>query len=238
MFQITTFSSFAIFLLPVVLGQATTACAGCNSLRAQWDPNANTGACLGSMSDPISYIVSFEKCICSSESQSDYASCFNCSNTASDGSGDDSIPIDGLNFGPADQFSSACVLFASHVTSILEPSGLSAFANVVTPIETMSIDVPGTADILGYLIYANVAVETASGILVDSTVSNTQPTPKGVATDNGSSTPTSSGSQGSFVAVATGNSTGSGKSDASKDRGSTIGLFVALAIAISAAIFF
>jgi hypothetical protein len=233
MFRITTFASLAIFLLPAVLGQTTTTCAGCNSLQAQWDPSANTGSCLGSINDPVSYIVNFEKCICSSESQSDYASCFNCSNSVSDGSGDDSIPIDGLNFGATDQFNSACVLFASHVTSILEPSGLSAFASVVTPVETMSIDNGGTADILGYLIYANILVETASGILVDSTVSNTQPTSTGGATDNGSSTPTPSGSQGG-----SGNSTGNGKSDASKDRGPAAGLFAVFAIAISAAIMF
>jgi hypothetical protein len=225
--------SLALGVLSGVQGQ-TTMCAGCNALQAQWDPTANTGSCLGDVSDPVAYISNFEKCFCNSESQADYASCFSCN------SADGEIPIDGLNFGPPASFSSACSRFAADVTSVLQPSGLAAFASVVAWVFTNK-DVVGV-DMLGNFIFQNVEMATAvtgGAILTDDTLATETGTPA-LATV-GSNTLTAAVVKTSSTSTATNTasagSNGTGKSDSSINRASTAGLFGVLAIAISAAVF-
>lgn len=220
--------SLALSVLSGVLGQTTTLCAGCNALKAKWDPtNANTGSCIGDISDPVKYISDFEKCICSSENQAVYASCFSCNNA------DGEIPIDGLNFGPPAMFSSACSLFAADVTSVLQPSGLAAFSSVVAIDDTNK----SRLDILGNYIFQMVEIATAGGgILTD----DTRATETGTAAlaTVGSNTLTAGVVKTSSTSTNTApaGSTGTGKSGSSINRASTAGLFGVLAIAISAAV--
>ena len=156
-----------ILLWLPVFARATTVCPACDSLRARWNPHGNTGSCVINVSDPVQYIVAFEQCICSPGSQSDYATCAKCNVN-----GDGGVPIDGLNFGAASQFSSACSVFAKDVTSVLQPSGLNAFASVVAPIITSSTRAQiASADVLGFYALQNVvtASHAISGIMTDST---------------------------------------------------------------------
>jgi|SRR5579859_778449 len=148
----------------------TSSCAPCDSLRSRWNPDSNTGSCVGrNTPDPVKYIVNFEQCICSNSSLSDYAACAKC-----DINGDGGVRIDGLNFGPPAEFSKACSIFAADVTSVLQPSGLNAFASKVLPLMTAS---RSDVDILGYYAFQNVVTatkggigNTGGGIVTDSTV--------------------------------------------------------------------
>src|SRR5436190_1915002 len=105
----------------------STGCAACDTLQSLWSPDNKTGSCLSDAHDPIKYIVNFQQCICNPTSQSDYAECVKCNID-----GESGTPIDGLNFGPAVIFSSACSKFSDDVTSILIPSGLPAFVQAIT----------------------------------------------------------------------------------------------------------
>jgi hypothetical protein len=181
------------------------------TLQSEWDPNSNTGSCLGDLSNPVKYIADFETCLCGSKGQADYAACFACDGME--------IPIDGLNFGPAPAFASACSLFASDVTSVLEPSGLDAFASAVLPVLTAKAG--GDLDILGFYAFENLG-STAL--------------PQGIVTDSISSTPTPTPIT-SPATTSTQAASGNGKSDSNRNRGSMVGLLGAVAVAILAAIF-
>jgi len=174
-------------LLQAVIAQSTTSCPACDTLRGLWDPDSDSGSCLGSLSDPVAYIVGAEQCLCGTQAQNDYSACVACNIN-----GDGGVPIDGLNFGNAAGYQTACSIFASDVTSILQPSGLNAFANVVAG--AMTATSPFQADILGYYIFQNVASATAglTGLVTD-TVGATA-TPTGIPTATGTTTtPTSNG---------------------------------------------
>lgn len=165
MYRTSVIGVFFAFLEIQVLAQ-TKACPACDSLRSRWNPHANTGSCLVSITDPVQYIVAFEQCLCSPGSQSDYAACAKCNLN-----GDGGVPIDGLNFGAASRFSSACSVFGKDVTSVLQPSGLNAFAIVVAPIVTTSTPAQiASADVLGYYALQNVvsASQAITGIETDS----------------------------------------------------------------------
>lgn len=220
--------SLALSVLSGVLGQTTTLCAGCNALQAQWNPNAYTGTCLGDVSDPVKYISNFEKCICSSENQAVYASCFSCNNA------DGEIPIDGLNFGPPAMFSSACSRFAADVTSVLQPSGLAAFSSALA-IESPNGDSPHL-DILGNYIFQMVEMATAGGILTDDTRATETGTPALATVGSNTLTAGVVKTSSTSTNTASAGSTGTGKSESSINRASTAGLFGVLAIAISAAV--
>jgi hypothetical protein len=157
-----TLASFVVCFLTccsVSLAQ-TTMCPACNSLQSRWNPIANTGSCLSNVNDPVKYIVGFEQCICSPDSLSNYTTCAKCNN-------DVGVPIDGLNFGPAASFSSACSRFMADVTSILQPSGLNAFASVVQG--AISTTNRASVDLLGYYAFQNVVTDvgTQGGIVTD-----------------------------------------------------------------------
>jgi len=144
----------------------STACSPCNSLLGRWNPGTNSGSCVANATDPVQYIVAFEQCICGPRSQADYAACAECNIN-----GDGGVPIDGLNFGAASKFSSACSVFAKDVTSVLQPSGLNAFASVVAPIVTSATQAQiASADILGFYALQNVvtAAYAVTGLVTDS----------------------------------------------------------------------
>ena len=102
------------------------------------------------------------------------------------------FPIDGLNFGNAAGYEMACSIFASDVTSILQPSGLNAFASVVAG--AMTATNAFQADLLGYYIFQNVVTATAlTGGLITDSVGGTA-TPTGIPTATGTTaTATSNG---------------------------------------------
>jgi len=103
--------------------------------------------------------------------------------------GDGGVPIDGLNFGNAAGFQTACSIFASDVTSVLEPSGLNAFASVVA--EALTATNPFSADILGYYIFQNIISATGlTGLNTDTAGPTTTPTATPTATGT-TSAPTS-----------------------------------------------
>ena len=213
MFSLSIVATLAFGLLPIVLGQ-TTLCPACVTLQSEWDPTGKTGSCLGDMSDPVKYIANFETCLCGSKGQADYAACFACDGMA--------VPIDGLNFGPAPAFASACSLFASDVTSVLEPSGLSAFASAVLPVLTATAG--DNLDVLGFYAFENLgSTGLPQGIVTDSTISPSTPTP--------TPTPTAS-----HAVTSTPAASGNGKSVSNKNRGSMVGLLGGVAVAILAAI--
>ena len=91
----------------------STGCAACDTLQSLWSPDDNSGSCLTDIHDLVKYIVNFQQCICSPQSQSDYEECVKCNIDSDVGT-----PIDGLNFGPAKIFSSACSVFSDDVTSV------------------------------------------------------------------------------------------------------------------------
>jgi len=146
-----------------VVSSQPTSCPACDSLKSRWNPVPNTGSCLGNVNDTTNYIVGFEQCICSPGTLSDYTACANCNLT-----GDGGVPIDGLNFGPPAQFSSNCSRFSADVTSVLQPSGLNAFASVVRGALT-STD-RASVDLLGFYIFQNVVTEmaTQTALITDS----------------------------------------------------------------------
>ena len=165
MYRASIIGAFFTFLWIQVLAQSKV-CPACDSLRSRWNPRANTGSCLVSITDPVQYIIAFEQCLCSAGSQNDYAACAKCNLN-----GDGGVPIDGLNFGAASGFSSACSVFGKDVTSVLRPSGLNAFASVVAPIVTTSTRAQiASADVLGYFALRNVvtASHAVAGIQTDS----------------------------------------------------------------------
>lgn len=208
----------------------TTVCPACDALMGRWTPDSDTGLCLGNISDPVKYILNFEQCICSSGSQSDYAACASCNIN-----GDGGVPIDGLNFGPASAFRSACSLFAYDVTSILKPSGLNAFASVVAPINTASHTKASSRDILGLYIFQNVVTATnaiVSGILTDSLIPGTTAAAT-AATTLAASNVLSTGT--STTANATGSA--SGISEAGKSQMPFAGLTAMLIVSIFIASF-
>lgn len=185
-------------LLPAILAQSTTSCPACDILRGLWDPITNTGSCIGSPSDPVAYIAGFERCLCGTQGQSDYAACVQCKIN-----GEDGVPIDGLNFGSAAGFQTACSIFSSDVTSILKPSGLYAFLNAVAAVATATADT-GSEDILGFYIVQNAVSGAASlntdGAFVTNSASVT-------ATTTGAATaPTSNTAATGTITTSTGSS--------------------------------
>jgi hypothetical protein len=235
---------FLVTLLPAVLAQSTTSCPACDSLAGLWSPNGNTGSCIGSLSDPVAYISGFEQCLCGTQGQDDYSACVACNIN-----GDGGVPIDGLNFGGLSGFQSACSIFASDVTSVLQPSGLAAFASVVAPVLTASgVDV-ASVDLLGYYIFENVvsASGAATGLITDSvgggeTSPTTSPTMTPILT-----TPTTmvmttmTAATGSRSLASTVNPSGLGasthKSDAGRNSLELRWLVGILAIAVLGALF-
>lgn len=212
MYRASIIGAFLTFLEIQVLAQSKI-CPACDSLRSRWNPHANTGSCLVSITDPVQYIIAFEQCLCSPGSQTDYAACANCNLN-----GDGGVPIEGLNFGAASGFSSACSVFGKDVTSVLQPSGLNAFASVVAPIVTTSTRAQiASADILGYFALQNVVTKSQAitGIETDSMV--TRPT---VSYKPISATPSSM-----FTAI-------SGSDRSSKPR--TISLAVVIMVVVTA----
>jgi hypothetical protein len=171
-------------LLRAVIAQSTTSCPACDTLLNLWNPDSDTGSCLGSLSDPVAYITGAEQCLCGTQGQSDYSACVACNIN-----GDGGVPIDGLNFGNAAGFQTACSIFASDVTSVLEPSGLNAFASVVA--EALTATNPFSADILGYYIFQNIISATGlTGLNTDTAGPTTTPTATPTATGT-TSAPTS-----------------------------------------------
>lgn len=155
-------------LLCLQVSAQSTVCLPCNSLLGRWNPGVNSGSCVANVTDPVQYIVAFEQCICGPGSQADYAACARC-----DVNGDGGVPIEGLNFGAASKFSSACSVFGKDVTSVLQPSGLNAFASVVAPIVTSATRAQvASADILGFYALQNVvtAAYAVTGLVTDSMV--------------------------------------------------------------------
>jgi hypothetical protein len=184
--------SFVFTLLPVILAQTTT-CPACDTLISLWDPDANTGSCVGNPNDPINYIVNFQQCLCSTQGQSDYSDCAKCNVN-----GDGGVPIDGLNFGPVAGFQSACSKLAADITSILKPSGLGAFANLVGSMTGPVSD----DDILGNYILSDIIVSiSVTGLVTDTaaTSQTTSPVARTLATATDSATTSSAQSAGSTV---------------------------------------
>jgi hypothetical protein len=223
-------ATFSLSLWKSISAQ-TTACPACDALMARWTPNANTGSCLGNLSDPVQYIVNFEQCICSPGSEADYAACAGCNVN-----GDGGIPIDGLNFGPAAEFKSACSLFASDVTSVLEPSGLNAFASVVAPINTASnTEHVSSRDILGLYIFQNVvtASNAVSGIMTDSVAPRTTGTASATTTRSAATIVTSGG----VSATAKASGTGTRTSESQRNKMPFSGMVGILAVGVVVAVF-
>src|SRR5436190_12815388 len=172
-----TVVTLAFTLLPAILAQSTTSCPACDTLLGLWNPDNNTGSCLGSLSDPVAYIAGFEQCICGTKGQNDYSACVQCKIN-----GDIGVPIDGLNFGPAAGFQTACSIFASDVTSILKPNGLDAFGRAVTTVLTATAD-PRSQDLLGFYIFEIVVSEmTVTDSAVATHTASVTPTSMGAAT--------------------------------------------------------
>lgn len=229
-----TIIAIILGLVSVILAQ-TTSCPACDSLLSLWDPDQSTGSCLGSLSNPVQYIVNFEQCICSPQSQGDYSACVACGIN-----GDGGVPIDGLNFGPAWVFQSACSVFAADVTSVLEPSGLNAFARVVAPVMTGP---DATLDILGYYIFQDVLSETVvgTGNIATDSITSTMSTPTMQTTVtksvSGKTTASVSASSTGTTASVNASSTGTKVSDAGRFYLPIKALCAILALAITAAVF-
>jgi len=183
--------SLLSFSAVIPFAQSTsTMCAPCNSLLSRWNPTSDTGSCAaGNASNPQTYILNFQQCICSPDSLSDYTACASCN-------GNLGVPIDGLNFGPPASFSSACSVFSEDVTSILQPSGLNAFASAVRAAMSPATSSTGPADILGYYAFENVITQIATQISIVTDSTSFTPTRLTVAT-TATATPTpGSGSSG------------------------------------------
>jgi hypothetical protein len=220
MFRVFSFSFWLLCFLELSVAQKTS-CPQCTSLESLWNPTTNTGSCLTNASDPVSYIVQFEQCICSPNSSSVYAQCAACN-------GNIGIPIDGLNFGPPSSFSSACSRFSEDVTSILQPSGLNAFASFVRA--AMSTPNSASADILGYYAFQNIITQAATqmSIVTDSVIFS--PTHYTVSTN------VNANASASRTAMAT---VGSGSVSDAGGRASVMpitAIFITCIIAISSAI--
>ena len=157
--------------------------------------------------------------------------------------GDGGVPIDGLNFGDAAGFQTACSIFASDVTSVLESSGLNAFASVVA--EALTAANPLSADILGYYIFQNVVSATGLTGLITDTVGPTAtttatpaatPTETGTTTSNAQTTRTTAAGTESKASttVASSLATGTHSSDSGKnsfEANSFAGILVIVALA-------
>jgi len=197
------YTIFFLALLQAAFAQSTSSCPACDNLLSLWNPDANTGSCLGNFSDPVAYIVGAEQCLCGTQGQSDYSACVACNIN-----GDGGVPIDGLNFGNAAGYQTACAIFASDVTSILEPSGLNAFASVVAGVTTAT-DV-FTADILGYYIFQNVVSATdLTGLITDTVGATPVPTVTPTATET-TATHTSTNATNKATTGSTSKATGTG----------------------------
>ena len=194
-------------------------CPACNALTTLWNPGTNTGTCLTSLSEPVSYILNFEQCICNTTTQTTYSSCVSCNLTSTPG-----VPIEGLDFGSLQGFQSACEIFAKDVTSTLIPSGLNAFASVVQPIMTAGTEQRSSMDILGFYVFQNVATatgmavgglvtDTASAVEYTPVVAMSTPTPTSLATSTSSGTTTGRAlvTEGVSFAVRTGHNYGGGR---------------------------
>jgi hypothetical protein len=226
-------------LLHAVTAQSTTSCPACDNLLSLWDPNSNTGSCLGSISDPVAYIVGAEQCLCGTQGQNDYSACVACNIN-----GDGGVPIDGLNFGDAAGFQTACSIFASDVTSVLESSGLNAFASVVA--EALTATNPLSADILGYYIFQNVVSATGlTGLITDTVGPAATPTATPAASPTATGTTTTANTQTTrttaagteskaSTTIASSLATGTHSSESGKNRfeaSSFAGILVVVALA-------
>lgn len=222
-----TILSCGFALLPLILAQ-TTACPACDTLLSLWDPDQNSGSCLGDPSNPINYIVNFEQCLCGSQGQSDYSDCAACNLD-----GDGGIPIDGLNFGPASGFQSACSKFAADVTSILEPSGLIAFVDVVAPMQSES----PLVDILGYYIVQNFITLSMTGLVTDTGVVSFAATslvsPTAIMHSATATSPAATASPTGGTAAPKVNPSGTHSSESRKNSVGIKSVFSILALAIS-----
>lgn len=218
--------SFVFALLPVILAQ-TTSCPACDTLLSLWDPDASTGSCLGNPNDPVNYIINFQQCLCSTQGQSDYSDCVKCNVN-----GDGGVPIDGLNFGPAAGFESACSKLAADITSILKPSGFNAFVSIVGPI-TGPVS---NNDILGDYILANVLSISATGLTTDAsaTAGTSTSVAKTLAT---ATTPATTASIHSAAPTGSNSSPGTQRSDSSANIVGMKSVFGILILAISAVFF-
>ena len=215
--------SVILSLLPTILAQ-TKSCPACDLLLSRWDPNSKTGSCLSNPNDPVNYIINFQQCLCSPQGQSEYLECAKCNVN-----GDGGVPIDGLNFGPAEGFQSACSKFAADVTSVLKPSGFNAFVSVVVS------SAASTPDILGQYVIADVISETVTGILSSAATSRGSLSATVFAsTPTNSASAKVSASQGVTASPTT--SAATKASNSGRNRVGIEGLVSILALAISGAL--